>query len=147
MAPFDNDDSGWLNTAWTEYTDSDAPWLKISKTARAILIAPLLAVFVAFADLIETWATELLINPLVGVGEFGADLIATVFFGALGRYENPAAAFFEAGDPLTGMVQAIWQSWLGVAELIDGFGLSALPFAIIVVLPLAYLLGRVINRG
>jgi hypothetical protein len=97
--------------------------------------------------LIETWTTELLINPLIGVGEFGAGLIATIFFGALGRYENPAAAYFFAGDPLTGMVQAIWQSWIGVVGLVDGFGLSALPFAIIVVLPLAYLLGRVINRG
>jgi hypothetical protein len=146
MAPFDNDDTGWINTAWSEYTDSDAPWIKISKTARAILIVPVLAVLVTFAELIETWVTEIVINPLAATAEFGADMVDTIFFGALGRTGSVIGAL-EASDPVFGFVGAIGSAWADVSEFVGAFWLGQLPVAVIVVLVFAFVLGKVINRG
>lgn len=145
MAPSGNK---WLSKAWSEYTQDDAPWVEVTKTAVAVLVAPLLAVFLSFADLIETWTDALLINPLIGVWEFGQDLVLTVFFGAVGRTGDPLTALFDGiDDPLFGLTSALRWSWSGVLDTVGALGFGAFPTGVVVALAFAYVLGRVINRG
>jgi len=106
----------------------------------------MLAVLLSFANLIETWATELVINPIIGVAEFGGDVIGTIFYGALGRVDSPAGAILFADDPLAGLIQALDTSWAGIFNILGGLSISALPVAVIFAGLLAFLLGRVINR-
>lgn len=135
--PFGNK---WLKRAWNQFATENAPWINLSKTARIVLVAPVLAVLLSIANLIETWTTELVINPILGLGGFGVDLVQVLFYG-----RNSFPRMF--GDGTFGLMRALNTSWAGILNFVGGFSLPALPVALLSVGAMAYLIGRVINRG
>lgn len=147
MAPFSN---RWLKKAWNKYTEGGPPWIKAGKVAGAVLLGPLIAITTGLADVIQTWAEELILSPAQGVLDVARSLVGAIFYG--NRFDSggllgDVLSFANIGDVGIGFIPALEASFASPASLVNNLGLFGFVAAIAAVVALAALLGRYLANG